>query len=44
VKWEGLTEKPPGGKETSDYVKLLLKGNKVLMEYDVQNYDRYGRT
>lgn len=44
VKWEGLTEDQPGGKEASEYVKNLLKGKKVLLEYDVQKYDRYGRT
>lgn len=44
VKWEGLTEEQPGGKEASEYVKNLLKGKKVLLEYDVQKKDRYGRT
>lgn len=44
VRWEGLTEEQPGGKEASEYVKNLLKGKKVLLEYDVQKYDRYGRT
>ncbi|MCE7057579.1 thermonuclease family protein [Algoriphagus sp. AGSA1] len=44
VKWEGLTEEQPGGKEASEYVKNMLKGKKVLLEYDVQKYDRYGRT
>ncbi|WBL43012.1 thermonuclease family protein [Algoriphagus halophytocola] len=44
VKREGLTEEEPGGKEASEYVKHLLKGKKVLLEYDVQKYDRYGRT
>ena len=44
VKWEGLTEEQPGGKEASEYVKNLLKGKKVLLEYDVQKYDPYGRT
>lgn len=44
VKWEGLTDEQPGGKEASEYVKNLLKGKKVLLEYDVQKYDRYGRT
>ncbi|WP_439490861.1 thermonuclease family protein [Algoriphagus sp.] len=44
VRWEGLTEERPGGKEASEYVKNLLKGKKVLLEYDVQKYDRYGRT
>lgn len=32
------------GKEASDYVKKLLDGEKVRLEYDVQKYDRYGRT
>ena len=40
VKWEGLTEEQPGGKEASEYVKNLLKRKKVLLEYDVQKYDR----
>lgn len=31
-------------KEAFEYVKNLLKGKKVLLEYDVQKYDRYGRT
>tara|TARA_R110002051_G_scaffold322811_2_gene414298 strand:+ start:522 stop:992 length:471 start_codon:yes stop_codon:yes gene_type:complete len=44
VKWEGLTEEQPRGKKASEYVKNLLKGKKVLLEYDVQKYDRYGRT
>ncbi|MDR7130961.1 micrococcal nuclease [Algoriphagus sp. 4150] len=44
VRWEGLTEEQPGVKEASEYVKNLLKGKKVLPEYDVQEYDRYGRT
>lgn len=44
VKWEGLTKEQPGGKEASEYVKNLLKGKKVLLEYDVQKYDPYGRT
>lgn len=44
VKWEGLTEEQPGGKEASDYIKNLLKGKKVLLEFDVQKYDQYGRT
>lgn len=28
VKWEGLTEEQPGGKEASEYVKDLLIGKK----------------
>lgn len=44
VRWEGLTEEQPGGKEASEYVKNLLKGKKVLLEYDVQKRDPYGRT
>lgn len=44
VKWEGLTKEQPGGKEASEYLKKLLKGKKVLLEYDVQKYDLYGRT
>jgi micrococcal nuclease len=40
----GLTEAQPGGKEASEYVKNLLKGKKVLLEYYVQKYDTYGRT
>lgn len=37
-------KKEPYGKEASDYVKQLLKGKKVRLEYDVDKYDRYGRT
>lgn len=33
-----------GGNKGSEYVKNLLKGKKVLLEYDVQKYDRHGRT
>jgi micrococcal nuclease len=44
VKWDGLTEEQPGGRAASEYLKNLLKGNKVLLEYDLQKYDRYGRT
>lgn len=44
VKWEGLTKEQLGGKEASEYLKKLLKGKKVLLEYDVQKYDLYGRT
>ncbi len=44
VKWEMLTKEQPGGKEPSEYVKKLLKEKKVLLEYDVQKYDPYGRT
>ncbi|MBL7471362.1 thermonuclease family protein [Robertkochia sp. 1368] len=32
------------GKESSDYVKQLLQGKKVRLEYDVDRTDRYGRT
>lgn len=32
------------GKEASEYVKQLLTGKKVRLEYDVQRYDRYKRT
>ena len=30
VKWEGLTEEQPSGKEASEYVKNLLKGKCYL--------------
>lgn len=32
------------GKEASDYMKKILTGRKVRLEYDVQRYDRYKRT
>ncbi len=32
------------GKEAKKYVENLLKGKKVRLEYDVDIYDRYGRT
>ena len=32
------------GKEASDYLKKLLAGKKVSLEYDVDRTDRYGRT
>jgi micrococcal nuclease len=32
------------GKEASEYVKQLLTGKKVRLEYDVQRYDRFKRT
>lgn len=32
------------GKEASDYVKSLLAGKKVELRFDVERFDRYGRT
>lgn len=32
------------GKESSNFVRQLLTGKKVRLEYDVQRYDRYKRT
>lgn len=32
------------GKEASNYVKSLLEGEKVRLEFDVSRIDRYGRT
>ncbi|ERM81507.1 hypothetical protein P872_10335 [Rhodonellum psychrophilum GCM71 = DSM 17998] len=32
------------GKEASDFVKNLLDGQRVRLEYDVAKYDRYKRT
>jgi micrococcal nuclease len=32
------------GKESKDYLKQLLTGKKVRLEYDVAKYDQYGRT
>lgn len=32
------------GKEASNYVKSLLTGKKVRLEFDVDRIDRYGRT
>jgi micrococcal nuclease len=38
--------KPKGyfGTESSAYLKEMLKGKQVRLEYDVSRYDRYGRT
>ncbi|WP_268036823.1 thermonuclease family protein [Algoriphagus sp. PAP.12] len=44
VEWKGLTSEEPFGKEASEFVKKFLKGKKVLLEYDIQRYDRFGRT
>jgi micrococcal nuclease len=32
------------GREASDYVKNILKGKKVKLQFDVDKTDRYGRT
>lgn len=32
------------GKEASDFAKSLLEGEKVKLEFDVDRFDRYGRT
>ncbi len=40
----GRTEIEYFGKEASDYVKRILAGRKVRLQYDVQRYDRYKRT
>ncbi len=40
----GRTEVEYYGKEASDYVKKILTGRKVRLEFDVQRYDRYKRT
>jgi len=32
------------GTESSDYMKQLIEGKKVRLEYDVSHYDQYGRT
>lgn len=40
----GRTEVEYFGKEASDYVKRILTGRKVRLEYDVERYDRYKRT
>lgn len=32
------------GTESSDYMKQLIEGKKVRLEYDVSRYDQYGRT
>ena len=40
----GRTQVEYYGKEASDFVKALLTGKKVRLEYDVQRYDRYQRT
>lgn len=33
----------PGGREASDYTKAALTGKTVLVEFDVEQRDRYGR-
>ncbi|MDF2157410.1 thermonuclease family protein [Algoriphagus sp. CAU 1675] len=40
----GRTEIEYYGKEASEYLKNLLSGKGVELKYDVQRYDRYGRT
>jgi micrococcal nuclease len=40
----GRTQVEYFGKEASAYVKKLLSGKKVRLEYDVQRLDRYKRT
>lgn len=40
----GRTEVEYFGKEASDYVKRVLAGRRVRLEFDVQRYDRYKRT
>ncbi|MBN1143295.1 MAG: thermonuclease family protein [Bacteroidales bacterium] len=32
------------GKESEEYLKSMLSGMKVRVEYDVERYDQYGRT
>ena len=32
------------GKESSDYLSSLIAGKKIRLEYDVDHFDRYGRT
>lgn len=32
------------GRESSDYLKTLISGKKVRLEYDVGHLDKYGRT
>lgn len=32
------------GSESSDYMKRLIEGKRVRLEYDVSRYDQYGRT
>jgi micrococcal nuclease len=40
----GRTQIEYFGKEASAYLKKLLTGKKVRLEFDVQRYDRYKRT
>ncbi len=40
----GRSEVEYFGKEATDYVKRILTGRKVRLEYDVERYDRYKRT
>lgn len=44
VRNTGRTKVEYFGKEASEYVKRLLTGKKVRLEFDVQRYDRYKRT
>jgi micrococcal nuclease len=44
VRNTGRTQVEYFGKEASDYVKALLTGRRVRLEYDVGRYDRYKRT
>ena len=34
----------PGGKEATEANRALVEGEKVRLEYDVQQQDKYGRT
>jgi micrococcal nuclease len=44
VRNTGRTQVEYFGKEASDFVKALLTGRRVRLEYDVGRYDRYKRT
>jgi micrococcal nuclease len=40
----GTREKAYFGRESSDYLTTLISGKKIRLEYDVDHFDRYGRT
>jgi len=37
-------ENTPEGELSSDFAKSLLENNRVWLEYDIEQYDQYGRT
>jgi micrococcal nuclease len=40
----GKKETAPFGKESTDYLKKLISGKRVRLEFDIDRLDKYGRT